>query len=91
MTAGTAVRSGPDLRRLPFRHLVVAATGFTTLFAVLFNLICDLTGGIRLTVLELEPSARQSRRAAATRRRGAPRGEQPGRAVRPPGGRGDGP
>jgi cytochrome c biogenesis protein CcmG/thiol:disulfide interchange protein DsbE len=26
MTAGTAVRSGPDLRRLPRRHLVVAAT-----------------------------------------------------------------
>lgn len=26
MTAGTAVRSGPDLRRLPFRHLVLAAT-----------------------------------------------------------------
>ena len=26
MTAGTAVRSGPDLRRLPLRHLVVAAT-----------------------------------------------------------------
>jgi cytochrome c biogenesis protein CcmG, thiol:disulfide interchange protein DsbE len=26
MTAGTSVRSGPDLRRLPLRHLVVAAT-----------------------------------------------------------------
>jgi len=26
MTAGTAVRSGPDLRRLPLRHLVLAAT-----------------------------------------------------------------
>jgi hypothetical protein len=49
--------------------LAVAAAGFTTLFAVLFNLICDLTGGIRFTVLELEPNARQRRRAAKARAR----------------------
>jgi hypothetical protein len=37
--------------------MVVAATGFTVLLAVLFNLISDLTGGVRVTVLE-EESAR---------------------------------
>lgn len=34
--------------------MVVAATGFTVLLAVLFNLISDLTGGIRITVVEEE-------------------------------------
>jgi hypothetical protein len=34
--------------------MVVAATGFTVLLAVLFNLISDLTGGVRVTVLEEE-------------------------------------
>lgn len=34
--------------------VVVAATGFTVLLAVLFNLISDLTGGIRVTVIEEE-------------------------------------
>lgn len=33
---------------------VVAATGFTVLMAVLFNLISDLTGGVRVTVIEEE-------------------------------------
>lgn len=33
---------------------VVAATGFTVLLAVLFNLISDLTGGVRVTVVEEE-------------------------------------
>jgi hypothetical protein len=37
--------------------MVVAATGFTVLLAVLFNLISDLTGGVRVTVVE-EESAR---------------------------------
>lgn len=36
---------------------VVAATGFTVLLSVLFNLISDLTGGVRVTVVE-EESAR---------------------------------
>ena len=34
--------------------LVVALTGFAVLMAVLFNLISDLTGGLRLTVIEEE-------------------------------------
>lgn len=33
---------------------VVAATAFTVLLAVLFNLISDLTGGVRVTVIEEE-------------------------------------
>jgi cytochrome c biogenesis protein CcmG, thiol:disulfide interchange protein DsbE len=35
MTAGTTARSGPDLRRLPMRHLVVAATLPVLLLALL--------------------------------------------------------
>jgi hypothetical protein len=48
--------------------MVVAATGFTVLLAVLFNLISDLTGGVRVTVVEEEtarpipPSERPKRR-----------------------------
>jgi len=34
--------------------LAVAATGFMVLFAILLNLISDLTGGIRVTVVEEE-------------------------------------
>jgi hypothetical protein len=34
--------------------MVVAGTGFTVLFAVVFNLISDLMGGIRVTVVEEE-------------------------------------
>ncbi len=34
--------------------LSVAATGFTVLIAILLNLISDLTGGIRVTVVEEE-------------------------------------
>ena len=40
---------------------VVAATGFTVLMSVLFNLISDLTGGVRVTVIE-EETARPVRR-----------------------------
>ncbi|NNE74131.1 MAG: DUF3566 domain-containing protein [Acidimicrobiales bacterium] len=48
--------------------LVVAATGFMVLMAVLFNLISDLTGGVRVTVIEEEtarvwPSRRAHRQA----------------------------
>lgn len=44
--------------------LALASIGFAVLFAVLFNLICDITGGIRFTVLELEPRpSRADRRA----------------------------
>lgn len=34
--------------------MVLVATGFSVLMAVLFNLISDLTGGIRVAVVELE-------------------------------------
>ncbi len=44
--------------------LVFAGTGFTVLLAVLFNLITDLTGGIRVSVLELETTRRVLRRGA---------------------------
>ncbi|MEE9417005.1 MAG: DUF3566 domain-containing protein [Acidimicrobiales bacterium] len=43
--------------------LVVAATGFNVLLAVLFNLISDLTGGVRITVVE-EETARMFARPA---------------------------
>ena len=35
--------------------LVVAGAGFTVLMAVLFNLISDVTGGVRFTVVEERP------------------------------------
>ena len=38
--------------------LVFAGTGFTVLMSLLFNVICDITGGIRFTVLELESTKR---------------------------------
>jgi hypothetical protein len=40
--------------------LVIAATGLTVLMAVLFNLISDLVGGVRITVIE-EETARPMR------------------------------
>ncbi len=45
--------------------LVLAATGFTVMLSVLFNLITDLTGGIRLSVIELESARRDVRRRPA--------------------------
>ncbi len=45
--------------------MVVAGSGLTVLVAVLFNLISDVTGGVRLTVVEEEtarPRARRGRR-----------------------------
>jgi hypothetical protein len=38
--------------------LVFAGTGFTVMMSLLFNVICDITGGIRFTVLELESTKR---------------------------------
>jgi hypothetical protein len=38
--------------------LVFAGTGFTVMMSLLFNVICDITGGIRFTVLELETTKR---------------------------------
>jgi hypothetical protein len=52
---------------------VIAATGFAVLAATLFNLISDLTGGVKVTVLEREvlaampPGARKIRGGAARR------------------------
>jgi hypothetical protein len=40
--------------------LVVAGTAATTVLALLFNVISDLTGGVRFTVLEEEPIRRPS-------------------------------
>ncbi len=42
--------------------LVVAASGFTVLMAVLFNLISDVTGGVRITVVEEETARPRPRR-----------------------------
>ena len=43
--------------------LVLAASGLTVLGAVLFNLISDVTGGVRLTVVEEETARPRPRRA----------------------------
>jgi hypothetical protein len=48
--------------------LVFAATAFTVLISVLFNLITDLTGGIRMPVIELESTRRTVRRRAGSER-----------------------
>lgn len=48
--------------------LVFAGTGFTVLMSLLFNVICDITGGIRFTVLELESTKRRLRRRAQAAR-----------------------
>jgi len=48
---------------------IVIGTGMSVVMAVLFNLIADLTGGIRLTVLEREVVARDDVRSARARRK----------------------
>ena len=48
---------------------VLAGTGLSVVMAVLFNLIADLTGGIRLTVLEREVVARDDPRGRRRRRK----------------------
>jgi hypothetical protein len=45
--------------------LVVALTGLSVLISVLFNLVSDLTGGIRLSVVELESTRRPVRATGA--------------------------
>ena len=57
--------------------LVVAGAGFTVLMAVLFNLISDLTGGVRFTVVEEEtarprPKRLRPRRSMMSRITGTP-------------------
>jgi Transmembrane domain of unknown function (DUF3566) len=56
---------------------VVAGTGLTVVMAVLFNLIADLTGGIRLTVLEREVIARDDVVRRRRRRRRVTRPAKP--------------
>ena len=58
--------------------MVVAGTGFTVLSAVLFNLISDLMGGIRMTVVEEESARpRQPKRTTRLRRPTTPVATQP--------------
>ena len=75
--------------------LVLAGSGLTVLGAVLFNLISDVTGGVRLTVVEEEtarPRPRQARRrvlvAAPPPPVGRSTGPPPGAAGGGRGGRG---
>ena len=65
--------------------LVVAGAGFTVLMAVLFNLISDLTGGVRFTVVE-EETARPRPKRLRPRRGMRPTGQTPavGPATGPP-------
>ncbi len=58
--------------------LVVAGAGFTVLMAVLFNLISDITGGVRFTVVEEETARPRPKRTRP--RHGARVVAQPGAA-----------
>ena len=49
--------------------LVVAGAGFTVLMAVLFNLISDVTGGMRFTVVEEETARPRPKRIRPRRSR----------------------
>lgn len=67
--------------------LVVAGAGFTVLMAVLFNLISDLTGGVRFTVVEEEtarPRPKRLRPRRAMRPTGQPPAVAPGPVTGPP-------
>ncbi len=68
--------------------LVFAGTGFTVLMSLLFNVICDVTGGIRFTVLELESTRREVR--ARQLERLVAEGTLPPRTVNGNGGRSTG-
>jgi hypothetical protein len=61
---------------------VVAGTGLAVVMAVLFNLIADLTGGIRVTVLEREVIARDDVRLV--KRKPRPASGRSRRAPPPP-------
>jgi hypothetical protein len=54
--------------------MVFAATAFNVLLCVLFNLISDLTGGLRVTVVEEETARFRPRRATPQARTGRSRG-----------------
>ena len=67
--------------------LVVAGAGFTVLMAVLFNLISDITGGVRFTVVEEEtarPRPKRLRPRRGMRPTGQPPGAVPGTVSGPP-------
>ena len=48
--------------------LVLSGAAFSVVLALLFNLISDLTGGVRVTVLEEDPPARRTGSPAPTSR-----------------------
>jgi hypothetical protein len=62
---------------------VVGLTGVAVLFATLFNLITDLVGGVRFSVLEEEVVARADRGTARTGRDGTGGGTATGGLIRP--------
>ena len=71
--------------------LVLAGSGLTVLGAVLFNLISDVTGGVRLTVVEEEtarPRPRRGRRRVLVQAPPPPAGPPAGAAGGGRGGRG---
>ena len=63
---------------------VVAGTGLAVVMAVLFNLIADLTGGIRVTVLEREVVARDDVRKNKRNRKSRPPTGRARRTAPPP-------
>lgn len=60
--------------------MVFASTGFTVLMALLFNLISDLMGGVRFTVIELETIRR--RKSGGRRTSPSGPGTRPGQGDR---------
>jgi hypothetical protein len=63
---------------------VVGLTGLAVLFATLFNLITDLVGGVRFSVLEEEVVARADRGTARHGHDGTGGGTATGGLIRPP-------
>jgi hypothetical protein len=63
--------------------LAVGATGIAVLLATIFNLVSDIVGGVRVTVLEEEVIERGTRRSVVRREPAATPGP-PGRSA-PPG------
>ncbi len=61
--------------------MVVAGSGFTVLMAVLFNLISDLIGGVRLTVVEEETARPRPKRTRP--RSGSAAARQPQNPAQP--------
>lgn len=55
--------------------MVVAGSGFTVLMAVLFNLISDLIGGVRMTVVEEETARPRPKRTRPRKTAGGPPGQ----------------